>query len=439
MCLTPYQINGLEVSCRECNDCCNTYKNTWVSRCCAELETHPHALCFTLTYADLLDDNGDKVPPLGAKVFRYSDVQKLWKRIRKAGHDLYGKDFVLRYVVVGEKGTRRGRCHYHGVMFSNHPIKNIGVITNKKGQVVFKFKKRLNWTTWGHGFVEFQPATREGISYALKYILKARMTDKRSRGTHREGKTEWLASSYLWCSKVPAIGADWLFNKLERLYLKGQCPVSLRITVPSGGDWYVGGELQKRLCLFVRDANNEFIERTGASLSGFKSLLLSVSEPLENLETGEKTPRKAKEWLEHGEIDETQEQREQLDEASREGAIDWIKFQSELVVRRNASLYSTRARKCFGVEACSSCKDFLSAQQIANDAQCSALWRESFERERNPLEDGNTTFDDWIVKQGLVAQGCQEKQQSKYSFELQSSDHQRYNAEFDALQRASNG
>lgn len=249
MCERPITIDGYEVSCRECDNCLATYKNTWVARCCAELETSNHAYAITLTYADV---NGE--PPLGAKVFRYKDVQDMWKRIREQMVKKYPHDvFDLKYVVVGEKGTRFGRCHYHGVVFTTHPLESLGEFSGAKSKG-FAFKRRLNWSLWGLGYVEFQHADRDGIAYVLKYILKGRMTAERSKGYRREGKTEWLASSYLWCSKKPAIGTRWLLAKL---------------------DDYV-----KKVCARLLSAFGYRMEEIGTSQANFKRKCVCTSEPV---------------------------------------------------------------------------------------------------------------------------------------------------------------
>jgi len=289
-------FEGVEVSCRQCDQCAATYKNTWVARCMAELQTNPHALAFTLTYADI-----DGKPPLGALVYRYRDVQLMWKRLRKAGVKQYGDDFVVRYIVVGEKGSRYGRCHYHGVMFLNYPLKTLGKFSGVKSEG-FAIKRRLDWSIWGNGYVEFQPATRKGMSYALKYILKSRMTAAKSKGHGREGKTEWLASSYMWCSKKPAIGAPWLWKKLHNLADLGMVPPSLRFCVAGGGDWYVSGELQKEVCLWLHKLHKE----ADRALVGWSALIASVSDEIENQETGELVPRKPWEWLTNGEAEEAE-------------------------------------------------------------------------------------------------------------------------------------
>lgn len=107
MCVSPKIFNGYEVSCRECDQCAATYKNTWVARAFAQMHTHPHAVVFTLTYADKMLPIGDSEidfamqPPLGALVYRYKDVQLLWKRLRNAAAKKKWTDFDLKYICVG--------------------------------------------------------------------------------------------------------------------------------------------------------------------------------------------------------------------------------------------------------------------------------------------------------------------------------------------------
>ena len=396
MCSTPLTFDGYEVSCRECDQCCATYKNTWVSRCVAEKITYPHALAFTLTYA-----NGpDASPPLGSKVFRYRDVSLMWKRLRRAGVKRWGKSFTLRYVVVGERGTRFGRCHYHGVMFSNFPVQELGTFSNSEGECKFQQKTRLNWTAWGHGFCDFQKADRKGMSYVLKYILKSRMTGARSVGFGREGKTEWLASSYLWCSKVPSIGFDWLMANLMQQFQVGMCPASLRIRVPNGGDWYLTGKVQMLACLFIHDANNAWRAEHGRDLAGFKSLVESVAEPIELSHTGEIVNRKPWEYLINGKIEES--------EPIEPDADDVADLERHINARSDAFDTTGRAGRCFGVKACRACQSSRTAREAADDEVCEQLYREQYERERKKslLSYKIEPFRTWITRQGLVAQGC---------------------------------
>lgn len=364
MCSSPKIFDGVEVSCRECDHCAATYKNTWVARCMAELQTNPHALAFTLTYADV-----DGVPPLGALVYRYRDVQLFWKRLRKAGVKKYGADFELRYIVVGEKGSRFGRCHYHGVMFSNHPIKDLGKFSGARSKG-FSLNRRLDWSLWGHGFVECQPATRKGMSYALKYILKSRMTAARSKGMGREGKTEYLASSYMWCSKRPAIGAPWLWKKLHYLADSGMVPASLRFRVSGGGDWYVSGELQREVCLWL----HELHKKSERPLAGWSALLASVSEPIENTETGELVPRKPWEWLTNGEPEEEK----QPPSVRRKAYIRAIEQSASDKLSRESAYFGVQyarrvAAQCGGFLPCSACLAKYSEKERTNIQQAHKL------------------------------------------------------------------
>lgn len=408
MCTDPQIFDGYEVSCRECDQCVATYKNTWVARCVAEKQTLPYAYSFTLTYADqTCPETGEVTTPLGAKVFRYKDVSNMWKRIRAAGKRRWGENIELRYVCVGEKGTKYGRCHYHGVFFSNYPIVELGTLTHPKGNK-FAYKRRLNWSIWGHGFVEFQPADRKGMSYALKYILKARMTAKRSEGHKREGKTEWLASSYLWCSKVPPVGGVWLFQKLNELVSVGLCPSALRIRVPGGGDWWVMGKLQMEMCLFLHHANNEYRKERGRDLAGWKTLIASCEEEIENLKSGELVKRKTWEWLVNG------EQEEEITELTpKEIEQSWTDLQEWFRYKRKIAepINNARAtvRLCGNIKPCEACATDLAEHDHADLEQEYNLRYEEWcwlEGRNQHNETNHERFKRWWQTRLRPSRGC---------------------------------
>lgn len=429
MCKKPLIFNGYETACRECNECAATYKNSWVARCVAEKQTLPHAYSITLTYADV-----DGRAPLGARVYRYKDVSDMWKRIRSAGRRKWGKEFELRYVIVGEKGTKFGRCHYHGVIFSNYPIHELGSMTHSKGEGLV-YKQRLNWSLWGNGFVEFQTADRKGMAYALKYILKARMTAARSEGMAREGKTEYLASSYLWCSKVPAIGQTWLWSKLHDLVGMATCPASLRVRVPGGGDWYIRGKLQEEMCFFLHYANNHFWQEHGRDLAGFAPLVASVADEIELQNTGQLVKRKPWLWLTEGpekeEFIDDGEEKERRDDDSAE-------FERRIAANVAVGEYAAKARRCFGILPCAGCSADRTIEQIANDEQVIALWRHAYKAERTRYARQGyrlAPFDLWITRQGLVADGCKELCYRSDEIYAESREHEKRCAEAFRLQR----
>lgn len=364
----------------------------------------PYAYAITLTYADV-----DGKPPLGARVYRYKDVSDMWKRIRSAGKRKWGENIELRYVVVGEKGTKFGRCHYHGVVFSSHPIVELGKLAHPKGNK-FAYKRRLSWSIWGHGFVEFQMADRKGMAYCLKYILKSRMTAARSKGHKREGKTEWLASSYMWCSKMPAVGATWLWEKLNDHVSKGMCPAALRVRVPGGGDWYVSGKLQMEMCLFLHQANNEYRKERGRDLAGWSTLINSVKDEIELSDTGEVVKRKPWEWLTNGEIkeEETVYTKEELDAQAK-------KFDEWYAHKRRVAGPITGARatvrNCGNIVPCEACRNGLSDAQNADLEQEYLLrrdqWREKNEQGYHESEpEYDQRFKEWWHTRLRISRGC---------------------------------
>lgn len=404
MCDNPLTINGYEVSCRECDQCVATYKNSWVSRCVAEKQTMPYAYAFTLTYADV-----DGEPPLGARVYRYKDVSAMWKRIRAAGKRKWNENIDLRYVVVGEKGTRYGRCHYHGVLFASHPVLELGQITGRNGKG-FAYRRRLDWSLWGHGFVEFQMADRKGMAYVLKYILKSRMTAARSERHGREGKTEWLASSYLWCSKSPSVGATWLWRKLSDLVSKGICPPALRVRVPGGGDWYVSGKLQMEMCLFLHQANSEYRKERGRDLAGWQTLINSVQDEIELSDTGEVVKRKPWEWLVNGEED-----KKKMEFTSEEVEAERKKFDEWYAHKRRVAAPITNARatlrNCGNIEPCEKCAIGLDAYQLADLQQEYSLrfeqWRTHHAQgSKESAVEYERRFKEWWQTRLRPSRGC---------------------------------
>lgn len=332
----------------------------------AELSQQPYAWAFTLTYSD----GEDGQAPLGAKLFRYSDVQKFWKRIRSAAKRKWGENLVLRFLVVGETGSRKGRVHYHGVIFASKNIVELGHWEDNPVPV-FQFDYRKRWSLWPHGFLQLQRCDRKSVSYAIKYLLKGRMNAKQSQGFAREGKTEWLSSSYLWVSKEPALGEDWLMNKLSDGVKRGRVPSSLRIPVPGGGEWYLQGATQKKACLFLHEANNDFRQRTGDDLAGWRSLVASVDLEVENAETGENRKTKAWEWLTNGEEEEGQT-REAKARIGPKDDPERRRLRDKQEIRDRVENASRIVGKCGNVRPCEACF-----------ASLSNLEREAVEREEH--------------------------------------------------------
>lgn len=146
MCLTPVRLkNGAQVACRSCAICRQNRLSDLVGRSLAEQAFSGETLSLTLTYA------GDTT---AAVVPRYSDVQNLFKRLRSAG-------FPVRYICAGEYGTKKGRLHWHIILFFKGKAPDYQLNT-----------QRYMWSFWPHGFTFFQQPDYAGFRYVLKYALK---------------------------------------------------------------------------------------------------------------------------------------------------------------------------------------------------------------------------------------------------------------------------
>lgn len=193
MCLEPVTLPSGDVTgCRKCWQCTSTRVQDWVGRCIAEGEDVVASHSVTLTYG-----GGDHER---AAVLTYSDVQKFFKTVRKAG-------FPVRYFVVGEFGGAKGRTHWHGILYwltkaPNHLIEGEG---GKRIEVPIPLKKRFNHRWWPHGYAYFDEVHSGSVLYCCKYLQKD------LRDSERQGR--------LAMSKSPPLGARY-FDALAQRYVE---------------------------------------------------------------------------------------------------------------------------------------------------------------------------------------------------------------------------
>lgn len=190
MCLNPHSIedaegNQVEVACRSCWQCRSNRVNDLIGRCIAEQSVSAKALAVTLTYS------GDT--PQSA-VLRYSDVQKFLKYLR-AGDWKQNNGYDVRYICAGEYGSRKGRAHWHIILFFQGKVPDLA------------FDRRIEWKYWPHGFVYAQNPDYGGFKYVLKYALK---------DTHIGGSVKTLSMS-----KRPPLGHSFFMDLADTIAEKG--------------------------------------------------------------------------------------------------------------------------------------------------------------------------------------------------------------------------
>lgn len=120
MCYKPIYLPFLDlfVPCGKCLECSQSVSTEWALRICLEASLYERNCCLTLTYNDAhLPDGGLLCP---------RDYQLFLKRLRKAIAPA-----KVRYFLSGEYGDKRGRPHFHVILFGYCP-----------DDLVFKFSRK---------------------------------------------------------------------------------------------------------------------------------------------------------------------------------------------------------------------------------------------------------------------------------------------------------
>lgn len=124
-----------------------------------EAKMHEEACMATFTYSD------EHLPKNGS--LDYRDLQNLWKRLRKAGHQ-------FRYFAAGEYGEQTNRPHYHACIFGK---------AWREDQIIVK-SDPLEWISpeldraWGLGATRISPLNFQTAAYAASYVQKKLVQDK---------------------------------------------------------------------------------------------------------------------------------------------------------------------------------------------------------------------------------------------------------------------
>lgn len=262
MCSDPQKNltkDGVEhtFACRNCNDCIATRRKHWVARAMMEKQTGGNCLSFAFTYDDKTPHNR-----AAARVFCYADVRAFLHRLRAAVRRIDPSDRV-RFLIAGEQGSRKNRCHWHALIYSKTDLLTVGEfsrILDGRKQVVTdremilsdnrgRNEVRLDWPLWGHGFVTIQEPDEGGVAYVLSYALKDQFTTEKSLRTMRVTKSEPFATGLFRMSKTPSIGETWLFQKLSRLDAENAVLPSLSFTIPDMSGFYHPSGRFRRLIL----------------------------------------------------------------------------------------------------------------------------------------------------------------------------------------------
>lgn len=189
MCVSPSHVfvqkgpkyARTDVACGWCWSCQKNRVNDLVGRCLLEAHTATWVAAVTLTYDDR------RSSPVQTKLIQKKDVQDFLKRLRKK--------YKIRYLVAGEYGKKKGRCHFHICLFGQEGLPPPSF--SEAGMV-------SDYDVWpfGHMFVDPNVSERS-VRYIAKYLLKGAKR-KKTRFDNRYNK-EWV--SY---SRIPIMGEQFI-------------------------------------------------------------------------------------------------------------------------------------------------------------------------------------------------------------------------------------
>lgn len=155
MCVSPVRlpITGELVACRGCWQCQSNQQYDWVGRCIAEAHYSNHVRFMTFTYA------GDTP---AAVVFVKKHVQRMLYRLRTDGRR---QGWKVRYILTGEIGDKKGRVHWHAILFFVGKCPDMELTRYGKGHM-------FQWKYWPHGVTVAKIADQKSFRYVVKYIRK---------------------------------------------------------------------------------------------------------------------------------------------------------------------------------------------------------------------------------------------------------------------------
>lgn len=212
MCVKPrlvYQkVSGefrpYEVACRHCWQCKSRRVWDWVGRAIAENETATRSFFVTLTYGNT--NRMGEVLTDKARSLHYADIQKWLKRIREK--------HSVRYIVTGEYGPKKGRAHWHALLFFYGAVPDV--------KLDFRYWGNRDFNTdpfWKDGNTLWQRFEPHQAKYVCKYMLKA-----------GEENDSYERKAML--SKKPPLGHDYFMQRAEKYVDAHLSPQDLRYHFP---------------------------------------------------------------------------------------------------------------------------------------------------------------------------------------------------------------
>lgn len=190
MCVSPNfvyvpnkpNLQKIDVPCGKCWACLLNRENDLVGRAMCEAATSDWTKVLTLTY-----DIKKVYDPLQTQIIHKRDFQNFMRSVRK--------NHRSRYIAAGEYGSKKGRAHFHCVLF--------GMGTPP----LIAEKQNTQFKPWPYGHVYCETsATEKAMRYVAKYLVKSKI----------KKRDELPAAEWVTYSTKPLLGAEYVHFKALR-------------------------------------------------------------------------------------------------------------------------------------------------------------------------------------------------------------------------------
>lgn len=208
----------VQVPCSKCWGCRLERARQWSIRCMHEKQMHDESCFITLTY------NDEHVTHGGQSLTLYPrDLQLFLKRLRKK----YGQK--IKFFACGEYGEKKGRPHYHALIFGLDFKDRIPIPTRGENPLYTSPSLQQLWSAnnMAIGDVSIGDVTFESASYVARYIMK-----KKLGKTAGHYKRVGIEPEFTRMSRRPGIGAGWYDKYKSDVYPQGYCVIRGGIKSP---------------------------------------------------------------------------------------------------------------------------------------------------------------------------------------------------------------
>lgn len=158
--------NTTIIPCKKCRLCRLTKANDWATRCYTETITNTIGIFITLSY------NEENLPKTeeGEPTLKKDHLRLFKNKLRQQLYRDTKKRVKIKTFECGEYGEKKGRPHYHMILWGWKPNDMKPIKMNKNGDWLYTSQKIEK--IWGKGFTIIGQISYESASYVARYTNK---------------------------------------------------------------------------------------------------------------------------------------------------------------------------------------------------------------------------------------------------------------------------